>query len=536
VGRLSSPLATLAAVSAVFAVAEVALRVAYAVRNALLESVPLPYLIGGEYGPAPPWTDRLGLLEPDPALIWKARPKVHREYVDVFRPAATEADRLALRQRFLPGLPPELRDAPRWEVTLDAEGFRDGELAASKSEDAFRIVCLGDSWTFGANVDDAATYPRRLADRLGRAFPHGRFEVRNLGVMGYSSHQGLELLRRRALALQPDVVVLGFAMNDSKVAGYRDEEVTARPAPWARRLERGAEHLETFKLLRYVAQRIRYVPRSPSEELRRAEAAGSRAGEAAWAGLAEWTRVPLDRYEANVRAMIDAAGERGAEVVLLYNEFWREGPYRAVLARIARERSLPFVDASELMAAAQRETQRQLELELGLRPAGPYPGPPGDDRPRVVFRVSAAGHPVPKALYVAGLDPALGAGVPNAVALHDDGSFGDEKANDGVWSYAAALGPGASIAYVYTNSGRTGRWEGLDVPAVRRFEIDPETRTGTLYRPVESFGRLTLHADAWHPDASGYAMIADAVFDALETSGRFTAYLQHTAQRTRPGA
>jgi lysophospholipase L1-like esterase len=531
---VSSLLATLGAVIVVFAVAEVALRVAYAVRNALLESVPLPYLIGGEYGPAPPWTDRLGLLEPDPALIWKARPEAHRAYVDVFRPSATERDRIALRHRFLPGLPSELRDAPTWEVSLDSEGFRDGELAAAKSEDAFRIVCLGDSWTFGANVDDDATYPRRLADRLGRKYPHGRFEVRNLGVMGYSSHQGLELLRRRALALHPDVVVLGFAMNDSSVAGYRDQDVAGRPAPWTRRLERGAEHLQTFKLLRYAAQRIRYAPPSPTEELQRAAAAGSHAGEAAYAGLAEWTRVPLDRYEANVRAMIDAAGEHGAEVVLLYNEFWREGPYRAVLARIARERSLPFVDASELLTAAQREIERRLELELGLRPAGRYPGPPAD-RLRVVFRVSAAGHPVPEALYVAGLDPALGAGVPNAVALHDDGSLGDERPNDGVWSRAAALDPDARIVYVYTNSGRTGRWEGLDVPAVRRFELDPETRTGTVYRPVESFGRLTLHADAWHPDGSGYAMIADAVFEALKTSRGLPAYLERAARRARPG-
>ena len=354
--------------------------------------------------------------------------------------------------------------------------------------------------------------------------------------MGYSSHQGLELLRRRALALHPDVVILGFAMNDSRVAGHRDRDVAGRAAPWARRLERQAERLETFKLLRYAAHRIRYAPRSPSEELRKVADAEGRGGEAAYAALADWTRVPLDSYEANLRAMIELAGEHDADVVLLYNEFWRSSPYRAVLARIARERNVPFVDASERIAAAQQETERKLESELGLRPAGPYPGPPNDDRLRVVFRVSAADHRVPQALYVAGPDPALGAGVPNAVALRDDGALGDEKENDGVWSYTAPLRPGARIVYVYTNSGRTGRWEGLDVPAVRRFEIDPETRSGTLYRPVESFGGLYHHADAWHTDRSGYALLADAVFEALGTSRKFTAYLHRTAERPRPDA
>ena len=36
-------------------------------------------------------------------------------------------------------------------------------------------------------------------------------------------------------------------------------------------------------------------------------------------------------------------------------------------------------------------------------------------------------------------------------------------------------------------------------------------------RPIESFGKLYLQADAWHTDATGYALIARAVFDALKT-------------------
>src|SRR5438093_986082 len=51
--------------------AEIALRTAYAVRNAMVRLVPLPYAIGDEYGPLPPWLDRLEILVPDEGLIWR---------------------------------------------------------------------------------------------------------------------------------------------------------------------------------------------------------------------------------------------------------------------------------------------------------------------------------------------------------------------------------------------------------------------------------------------------------------------------------
>ena len=121
----------------------------------------------------------------------------------------------------------------------------------------------------------------------------------------------------------------------------------------------------------------------------------------------------------------------------------------------------------------------------------------------------------PEGLFIVGAHPALGALVPNRVAMYDDGTHGDQRAGDGVWSYTASLAPGQRLAYVYTNSGREGRWEGLDVPALRTVVVDaPAGRR--LYRPIESFGKLYLQADAWHTDATGYALIARAVFDALK--------------------
>ncbi len=37
-----------------------------------------------------------------------------------------------------------------------------------------------------------------------------------------------------------------------------------------------------------------------------------------------------------------------------------------------------------------------------------------------------------------------------------------------------------------------------------------------MYLPVETFGRIYMQADNWHPDAKGYELIAQAIVDALK--------------------
>src|SRR5262245_10124755 len=87
---------------------ECAIRVVYWTRNAAVRYVPLPYTIGQDYGPAPPWLDSLLILAPDKDLIWKNRPLLARSYVDLFRPIHSDEERLALFRRFSPQLPPGL--------------------------------------------------------------------------------------------------------------------------------------------------------------------------------------------------------------------------------------------------------------------------------------------------------------------------------------------------------------------------------------------------------------------------------------------
>jgi lysophospholipase L1-like esterase len=516
-----------------FAIGEAGLRVAYRVRTSLVAAVALPYVLGHAYGPAPPWGDHVRLLESDDVLIWRMRPGVRRRYVDVFSPIHVEEDRIAIHRRFLPSLPESLRSNPTWDVTLNSRGFRAPEFESPKRPSRLRIVCLGDSWTFGANVGQDDAYPQRLAALARQAFPGADLEVLNLGVLGYSSYQGIEVLRSVGLPLEPDVIVIGYGMNDSSMAGFHDADLrTAKPpaAAWTQRLAAAAERSEVFRLLRYVALAARYQPASMADAIRQADA---RAAEALKAGSPAdvyakgeaWTRVPLPDYERNLTEMVALARSRGARAVIMFNELWLDNPYRAAARSVARRLDVPFIDTPALIASARQRLDAELERRLGLQ-AEPRPIDGVDVE--VVFRVHGNGYRVPTALYIVAAHGALGDLVPNRVAMHDDGTNGDQRAGDGVWSNAARLRQGTRLTYVYTNSGIQGRWEGLDVPVLREVKVEgPGGRT--LYRPVDSFGKLTLQADTWHTDADGYRMIAAAVLQALKADDEFRRRLERRA-------
>lgn len=76
----------------------------------------------------------------------------------------------------------------------------------------------------------------------------------------------------------------------------------------------------------------------------------------------------------------------------------------------------------------------------------------------VLFTVDASREEVPGAIYITGNAKELGEWTPNAVRMYDDGTNGDLRANDGVWSLRVDLPSGMQIHYKYTNSGSKGQW------------------------------------------------------------------------------
>jgi lysophospholipase L1-like esterase len=94
-------------------------------------------------------------------------------------------------------------------------GMRDTEPVAGDA--VFRIVALGDSFTFGFRVDGDATYPSVLEARLNEGASDMRFDVLNMGVSGYNTRDEALVLEHKGLSWNPDLVVVGYVLNDPEI-------------------------------------------------------------------------------------------------------------------------------------------------------------------------------------------------------------------------------------------------------------------------------------------------------------------------------
>ncbi|HUK33814.1 MAG TPA: carbohydrate-binding module family 20 domain-containing protein, partial [Vicinamibacterales bacterium] len=316
-------------------------------------------------------------------------------------------------------------------------------------------------------------------------------------------------------------VVIGFGMNDSDVAGYRDKDVlTPGPAGWRDRVKAVTGDSESLALLKYAALTLRFHPHEFREFLK-ADAKtdqGKNNANVDYGDLEPWTRVSPSDYEHNVREMIARARDQGARVILLDNELWEGSPYRPVLRRISADEHVPLVDSLQIIADARARLERDMETQFHLRAASSasqHVSSVSDAATQVVFRVYEGRYPVATQLSIVGNHPALGDFSPNTLAMHDDGTEGDERAGDHVWTYRATIPAGTRVRYVYTNSGARGQWEGLDLPHIRELQVVAQPDGGPVYLPVETFGRLYMQADNWHTDAAGYELIARSVSEAL---------------------
>ena len=93
-------------------------------------------------------------------------------------------------------------------ITINKQGFRDRSYGP-KPPGVFRILTIGDSFTFGLGVDQHEVYSKVLESILNKQTAQ-TFEVINGGAPGYSTHQELILLKEAGLALEPDLVLVGF--------------------------------------------------------------------------------------------------------------------------------------------------------------------------------------------------------------------------------------------------------------------------------------------------------------------------------------
>ncbi len=263
------------------------------------------------------------IFEGDPLLLWRLRPNLDHVYWDFT------------------------------VVSTNAQSFRAAYPIGRKPAGTFRIVCLGDSVTFGYRVPpvwperpkdfnpDWQPYPMLLEKELRNANPGRKIEVFPMAVPGYTSHQGLAWLRRDIDYLQPDMVIASFGWNDASLSDAPDREVIdTRWSPVAGRwlidhsqvIAHAARWFRSRKEVKAVA------PRTPEP------------------------RVSQKEYVENFNAIVRLAKEHGAAVIVIgapYRDSFTNPPeaqlmtqYRAWLKADMQNSQTPYLEILELTEAA----------------------------------------------------------------------------------------------------------------------------------------------------------------------------------------
>ncbi|MEW6078379.1 MAG: SGNH/GDSL hydrolase family protein [Thermodesulfobacteriota bacterium] len=227
-------------------------------------------------------------------------------------------------------------------VTISSQGFRDREYDKKKPDGVFRILCLGDSSTFGFPMPLELTYHALLEERLNReqARSDRRYEVINAGVLGYTSLQGLSLYLFRGAAFKPDLVTAYFGANETVTRFYLSDADILKPG--------------RPKWLRLFVNK--WLLRSSLVRVIRKNFSDVSGGESGAKPLKE--RLSAEDFRQTLLKLKDACDQNGAGLVLISPMLRFTGidekremkivRYRQVLEQTAAEAGIPLLTIPEM--------------------------------------------------------------------------------------------------------------------------------------------------------------------------------------------
>ena len=241
-------------------------------------------------------------------------------------------------------------------AAINSLGFRGPEFERTKPPGTFRVVCLGESSTFGFHNTDSETYPLLLGDLFRERPGSTKVEVINAGFPYYNSGSILSLLQAEILSLDPDILTVYSAYND--VHWPFEMGAVERFTSWLR------DHSVTYLLMKetilkdeFGAMTNRRVDRKSFE--------------------AQTSRV-VARYKANYEQIIAAARSNGIPIIFIkqpmtarythikernYTRTYEE-EYKSIVRKLDANRKLSPVElqilvhhrlVDELAATARRE-------------------------------------------------------------------------------------------------------------------------------------------------------------------------------------
>lgn len=235
-------------------------------------------------------------------------------------------------------------------VEVNRFGIRETEVAPGRAQPSLRILAMGDSQTFGVGLPAEKTWPKQLQIALSRRAPGCRIEVVDAGLPA-SATWNQEVLGRRLLGVyRPDLVVVGFYVNDVMKATGRPAFSTTRKSPLVVRTVYLAKRSALITALwRAWSSPQQVVRPSPDFVQERFVIEDSHAGETA----AGW-----DQVRASLEHMRDDARKAGAGLVVMAMPRVDEvdgriaaGRWESRLREIVRRLSVPLVDVLPVLRA-----------------------------------------------------------------------------------------------------------------------------------------------------------------------------------------
>jgi lysophospholipase L1-like esterase len=181
------------------------------------------------------------------------------------------------------------------EYRVSPQGFLNEPLASPKPADEKRILFLGDSLVMAGHIHRQDTFVELLESKLAQQ----KVEVINAGIGDIGLTQIYEELTGKGIAAEPDAVILGVFLNDSRPPqGFRDELIYNHP--WMKRLK--SSPLKHSYLANFVVARLykAAIARKATSKTQTKRFAWTRVyNEHAWMRDANKTRelVMLARYD-----------------------------------------------------------------------------------------------------------------------------------------------------------------------------------------------------------------------------------------------
>ena len=251
-------------------------------------------------------------------------------------------------------------------------GFRDVEHTLEKPKDVFRILALGDSFTYGSGVSFEDAYLNRLEKMLNnRDGKHPRVEIINAGIYRYFPEPERILLEHYGLNFSPDVIIVAFLPND--VADTHLGMRAIKVNKWNHLVTRGAEgtsglmtffyvHSHVFRILfdSFTSRRAGARLQLPEDEIYKPNGYFER----------DWDTVESD-YEKIVRL----GDSIKAHVVILHIP--QQGPWdeaRAYpsmrLGKWSTKHGASFVDALTTLKEVSKDKKLYFEIDGHCNPNG----------------------------------------------------------------------------------------------------------------------------------------------------------------------